>query len=338
MCVAEGPKGEGSDGDDKDGAVADFGGGAGEEHDVAGHHERCRANEEDGTFVNLGGDEGYDEGGDGSDDVWRDGAELLMHDGLARVDGFHDGGGEEGQTLNGDVVKQEDDGGGEDDGVEDATENFLVVHLVEHRGRAHTFGLDTCTGQDLLLGGQPACRLRSVSEGDVGDEGQTDGNDTFNGEDHPPAGHTAKAVQGEDTRGEKTTECAGQRCHDDVHGQAEGQLLATIPSTQVVGDTGKHTGLEQAQDEAHAAYLCLVVDESTCHGSNTKAEGDAGDEPARTKVFAGEVRWDLEDDVADVEDGQHEVVVVSDQLQVFLETRQTCISWYKHTNTLSAHA
>lgn len=55
------------------------------------------------------------------------------------------------------------------------------------------------------------------------------------------------------------------------------------------------------------------------NGGDAKAKGDGRNEPARTKPLAGHVGWDFEDDVADVEDGQHAVVVVARHAQVFLK-------------------
>ena len=50
------------------------------------------------------------------------------------------------------------------------------------------------------------------------------------------------------------------------------------------------------------------------------AEGASEGTYAGSDVFTGEIRWDFKDDVADVEDGQDRVIVVSLQPKVFLET------------------
>lgn len=123
----------------------------------------------------------------------------------------------------------------------------------------------------------------------------------------------------QDARGEQAPEGARQGGHDDVQGQAEGELAAAVPAGEVVGDAGHHAGLEDAEQEAHPHGLRLVRDEGGAERGDAEAEGDGGQEPAGADPFADDVGGDLEDDVADVEDGQDGVVVVSFQFEVRFE-------------------
>ena len=57
--------------------------------------------------------------------------ELLRDNAIFGVDGLDDRGGEEGQTLYGDVVQEEYEGGRKSDRAEDAEENLWNVKLVQ---------------------------------------------------------------------------------------------------------------------------------------------------------------------------------------------------------------
>lgn len=145
MGVAEGAKGEGSRGDDEGCAVADHGLGfiGCEKHDVADHHHGGAEDEEEDAVVEFAGEQGKEDGEEGTDDVGRDCVELYCYDGGVGVDCADDCRGEEGKALHGDVVEEEDEGCNHDDGVEDAAERLGHVELVEDFGCANAFGLDT---------------------------------------------------------------------------------------------------------------------------------------------------------------------------------------------------
>lgn len=224
MRVAQRTEGEGARGDDESSSVADLRVGAGQEHDVSDHHERGAGNHEDGAAVVAPGEEGEEYGEEGADDVGRHGAELLVHDGGAGVDSAYDGGREEGKALHGDVVQEEDEGCGEDDGVEDAAEGLLPVELVEDFVLSYALRLDAGDGEVLLFLGQPSGGLRAVGECEEGDKSQEASDDAFNGENHSPAGERAEGVQCQNSGCQKTTESTGQGRHDDVERQAESQL------------------------------------------------------------------------------------------------------------------
>lgn len=228
--VAESSVGKGSDGNDESCAVASRGVVGGEEHDVADHHERSRGDEVDGAFVGFGGEERDEDCSESADDVGWDCAELLLNDGLLGVNRLDDGRGEKGQTLHGDVVEEEDEGCGEGDGVEDAEKKFLVVDLVENHGGANTLGLDAGNGEFLFIGAEPAGGFRAVGEGDESYQGEPNGDDTFNAEDHAPGGEAAEVVEGENSRSEEPTECACKGSHDNVEGEAEGELATAVPA------------------------------------------------------------------------------------------------------------
>lgn len=69
------------------------------------------------------------------------------------------------------------------------------------------------------------------------------------------------------------------------------------------------------------------MDKSSADRADTKTERDGRDEPAWTEVLAGHVTGQFEDNVTDVEDGEHDIIVVSSQVQILLETGKFSIAW-----------
>lgn len=124
--------------------------------------------------------------------------QLLEDGGVLGVDSADNRGQEEGQTLDSNVVQEEDEGSGENGRVEDTAKGLLLVQLVEHTVLADTLRLDTGNGQVLLCLGQPAGRLWSVGQGEEGDDGDDAGDDAFNREDHPPSLQRTERFQIED--------------------------------------------------------------------------------------------------------------------------------------------
>lgn len=61
----------------------------------------------------------------------------------------------------------------------------------------------------------------------------------------------------------------------------------------------------------------------------TAAEGEGGkwQPPAWSKIFASHGGRDLEQDVTDIEDGENNVVIISDQFKIFLEASETGITY-----------
>lgn len=320
LRVGHGAKRKDGRREQKDGGIAGLGVGGGKEDDEADNDEGCARHDDDLATVHLPADGGQKESEESTDDIRGHSQELGHDGGLAGVDGADDGGGEEADALDGDVVEQENERGAERHRVEDAAHELLDVHLVEDLGGADTLRLDAENGKVLLRLGEPASRLGTVSEGDVGNESKNAGDDALNGENHAPRGQAAKALELEDAGGEETTEGTGHGSHDDVETETEGELGTAVPSREIVGDAGKHTSLESTEEEANTGGLGEVVDESHGDGKTTEAEGDGGDEPAGAKVLAADVGWDLENNVGDVEDGEETVVVVTGKVEIILET------------------
>lgn len=331
LGVAEGAEGEGAAGDEERRAVPDLRVRADEEHDVADHHEGGADDEEDVAAVEPPAEEREEDGEEGADDVRGHGVELLGDDGGLGVDRPDDGGGEEGEALDGDVVEEEDEGGGEGDGAEDAAEDLDGVELVQHLGGGDTLRLDPGDGEILLRLGEPLGGLGPVGQGDERDEGEDAGDDALDGEDHPPPVKAAEVGELQDAGGQETAERAGERGHDDVEGQSEGQLAPPVPPGQVVRDARQHAGLEDAEQEADAGSAVDVGDESGADGADAEPERDGGDEPAGADPLAGHVGGDLEDDVGDVEDGEDLVVVVARHVKVLLEPGELGVACKRDT-------
>ena len=138
MGVAESSECEGAAGDEEGGPVSDLRVCAGEEHDVAAHHEGCADDEEDGAAVKLPAEKGNEDRKEGADHVRRHGVELLRNDAAFGVDCLNDRGGEEGDTLDGDIVKEEYEGGRHSNGAEDTAKGLRHVELVQDFGGSNT--------------------------------------------------------------------------------------------------------------------------------------------------------------------------------------------------------
>ena len=158
-----------------------------EEHDVADHDHRGAQRDEDLPLVQAPADGREQDDEEGADDVRRNGVELLEDDRVRRVDGLDDGRQEESEPLHGYVVKQKDGSGANRDGTGHATAELDVVHLVEDLCRADTLGLDASNGKVLLVLRQPAGGGGSVRQSEETNDGQPDGDNSLDSEDHAPA-------------------------------------------------------------------------------------------------------------------------------------------------------
>lgn len=63
-----------------------------------------------------------------------------------------------------------------------------------------------------------------------------------------------------------------------------------------------------------------------CDGRAPETECACGDEPTRADVFAERVAGQLEQNVRDIKDGEHGVIVVAFQVQVLLHACDTSIA------------
>jgi hypothetical protein len=84
---------------------------------------------------------------------------LLADNSIVGVDGANNGGCKECKALNGNVVEQEDRGGAQSDGRENALENLLAVELVQNFGGSNSLRLDTRDCQILFFLGKPSSGL-----------------------------------------------------------------------------------------------------------------------------------------------------------------------------------
>lgn len=81
-----------------------------EEHDVTNHCHWRSNNEENHAFVCAPRQEWEEDCEEGTDDIRWDGMKLLADDCVLGVDGLDNCRSEEGQSLDSDVVEQEDEG------------------------------------------------------------------------------------------------------------------------------------------------------------------------------------------------------------------------------------
>lgn len=213
------------------------------------------------------------------------------------------------------------------DGVENAAKRLGPVHLVQDLGSGNVLRLHASDGQILFLLGQPARGGRSVGQRGEGDQRKNAGDNAFDSENHAPAVQAAEAVELEDARGQETPKGTGDGGHDEVEGQSEDHLTASVPPRHVIRNTRHHAGLEDSKQESHRAYLAEGVDESGANRANPKQQSDDGDEPAGADPLARQVGRDLKDDIRDVEDRQHGIVVVAPEIEVALEASESGIAF-----------
>jgi hypothetical protein len=69
-----------------------------------------------------------------------------------------------------------------------------------------------------------------------------------------------------------------------------------------------------------------VVHECGTNGTNSETEREDWNEPARTNPFACHVGGNFEEDVGNVEDGKHSIIVVTFETKVFFESGNLCIA------------
>ena len=117
---------------------------------------------------------------------------------------------------------------------------------------------------------------------------------------HSPGFETTKVVKLKDSRSQQTAKGTCEGSHDDVERKAPSKLSSSVPSREIVCDTGEHAGFEDAEKKTHTRCGVDVCHESSTDGYNAEAERDGGNEPARTNYLAGHVGRDFEDDVGDV--------------------------------------
>ena len=335
LGVAEGAEGVGARGDEEGRAVAGVGLRGGEEDDVADHGEGRGDDEEDVAAIVARAQPREEEDEERAHDVRGHGAELQEDDAGVGVDGLDDGGGEEGETLDRDVVEEEDEGRGERDGAQDPAEDLGRVDPIQDFGRADPLGLDPRDGEIFLLLAQPSRRRRSVGQREEGDDGETTRHDPLDDKDHPPRAQPPEMRELQDPRREEPTKRPRQRRCDDIQRQPEREFTATIPSREIIRDPRHHTGLEQAQHEPHPARLRSIMHESRTDGTDAEAERDGRNEIARPDELAADVGGDLEDDVGDVEDGEDLVVIVSLQFEIFGKTGDARVACNHNNNTTS---
>lgn len=115
----------------------------------------------------------------------------------------------------------------------------------------------------------------------------------------------------EDARRQQATERSRQWSRDDVQGQTKGEFVSSVPSGEVIGNAGHHSGLKHTQQESDARGTVDVVHECSADGADAETERDGRDEVSGSNELAGHIGGDFEDDVGDVENRQDDVVTVA---------------------------
>lgn len=325
--IRHGPKHHGGARNQETRRIPDLGDLGRQKHDIARHDHGRRHGDQKLPAVKVPAHGGEGDGEEGADNVGRHAVQLLLDHGVLGVDGGDNGGHEEGQALDGDVVEKEDDGDLDGDGARDAAPELEGVDAVDDFRLRDALGFDARDAQVLFLPGEPLCRLWAVGQCIKRHETQANGDNPLDGKDHAPIRQAPEILQFQNRRCEQPAKRPRQRRHDDVQRQAKRELGATVPSGHVVRDAGEHARLKDAQQEADAADGSFRLDESRGDADAAKEERGRGEEPTRADVFAGDGGGDLKEDVGDVEDGEDHVVVVALEVEVLVQARDTCVSY-----------
>lgn len=137
-----------------------------------------------------------------SHDVRRNSEELLLDSRFAWVDRPDNGRRKEGDTLNGDVVEEENQTDDESRRCQNSLLDSARVHLVQDCGGSSVLGLDSGRGKILFFLGQPSCDFWTISHQHVRADADDCGDDAFDQEDLLPSVDFANAVDFEDTTGQ----------------------------------------------------------------------------------------------------------------------------------------
>jgi hypothetical protein len=141
---------------------------------------------------------------------------LLRDDGVGRVYRSDNRRGEEGKPLHRNVVKREDEGCCQYNGVKDPAKCLLLVQSVQNLVLADTLGLemkvsvmlsqprlavsylDASNSEILLFLRQPPSSFRAVRKREERDDREQACNDSFYSEDHSPTRESAERIERED--------------------------------------------------------------------------------------------------------------------------------------------
>lgn len=327
MRIRHGPNHHGGARNQETRRIPDLGDLGRQKHDIARHDHGRRHGDEELPAVKVPAHGGERDGEEGADGVGGHAVQLLLDHGVLGVDGGDNGGHEEGQALDGDVVEEEDDGDLDRHGAGDAAPELEGVDAVDDFRLRDALGFDARDAEVLFFPGEPLCSLWAVGQGIKRHETQPNGNNPLNGKDHAPIRQAPKIVKFQNRRSKQPSKRSRQRRHDDVQRQAKRQLRATVPSRHVVRDAGEHARLKDAEQEADAADGSFRLDKGRGDADAAKEERGRGEEPARADVFAGDGRGDLKEDVGDVEDGEDHVVVVALEVEVLIQACDACVSY-----------
>jgi hypothetical protein len=222
LSVGEGAEGECAGGDEERGGVTGMGVRGGEENDVAHDHKGAADDEEDGAPVISPAEEWDEEGEKGTNDIWRYRVQLQKDYAPSWVDRGDDCWCKESQSTDGDVVEEENKRCRKSHRAEDALEELGGINLIQDFGCPDTFRLHSCNSEVLLIFGQPFRRSWPIGQGEEGDEGDTNRDNAFDGEYHPPRTKATEVTEFQDTRGQETAKSTGKGSAYDVERQAEG--------------------------------------------------------------------------------------------------------------------
>lgn len=327
LSVGHRAKDHGRAGDEEGSSVADLQRIGAEEHGVTTHDKRRTSSDKELTAIKAPADEGEEEGEDSADGPRGDAQELLADGRGFLVQGADDSGEEESHALNGDVVEQEDEGNLDCHGGGHATDQLGLVNAVNDLGLTDTLRLDTGNAELLLLLREPAGGLRAVSEGSEGEDAEADSDDALDDEDHAPRLGASERVHVEDTTREQGTKGTSKGSGNHVKRKAEAQLGTLVPTREVVGNAGKHTSLENTEEEADTAKLGLGVNVAGADADDAEADSGGGEEPTGSHPLTADRGRNLEDNVGDVEDRDDGVIVpLAHHAKFLLQTSESSIA------------
>lgn len=77
---------------------------------------------------------------------------------------------------------------------------------------------------------------------------------------------------------------------------------------------------ELTEKKSDRSRLTEIVNERGTDRHDSKAQGDSRDIITRSNDLAQHIRWNLENDIRDIENAQNSIVIVTFETEVLLET------------------
>ena len=142
---------------------------------------------------------------------------------------------------------------------------------------------------------------------------------TLKNEDPRPPALSSDAIHLSNSCSKQPTKRSrhGSRAEED--GQTNTELVALIPTTQIITDPGEKSGLSHAEEPARSHHALEIMAQAHRHHDNAPEDHDDGDEDAGPEAFEQDVGEGLEAGVGDEEDAEGGIVLAGGDVQGVFE-------------------